>query len=206
MVDPTAAELIARLQRNPQDAAAFAALRNHYAAIGDYVSLANLLEGYAARVGSPEQAAEVFFEAGELWLGQLGNRPRAAQAYGRALERYGAHPAAGARLEQLYRDANDTRAIVQLLEKRAEALAKLDPSGASNRQIAAIHHQLGEMWEHQFQRADRAISHYRKAFELDPSLVVAVYAAREIYRNAGNFKAAAVLYDLEANAEPDPKR
>ncbi|MCC7538315.1 MAG: hypothetical protein IT379_18970, partial [Deltaproteobacteria bacterium] len=42
--------------------------------------------------------------------------------------------------------------------------------------------------------------------ELDPSLVVAVYAAREIYRNAGNFKAAAVLYDLEANAEPDPKR
>jgi golgin subfamily B member 1 len=50
------------------------------------------------------------------------------------------------------------------------------------------------------------VFHYRKAFELDPSLLEAIYAARQIYLAAGNAKAAATLYDLEANAESDLPR
>ena len=49
LMDATAQELIARLRRNPDDPEAFASLRAHYQRIGDYASLANLLEGWAGR-------------------------------------------------------------------------------------------------------------------------------------------------------------
>ena len=52
-MDATAQELIARLRRNPDDSAAFAALRAHYERIGDYASLANLLEGWATDSSFP---------------------------------------------------------------------------------------------------------------------------------------------------------
>lgn len=202
-MDATAEELIARLRRNPDDASAYAALRAHYQRIGDYPSLTNLLEGWAGRSADHGAAAQAFFEAGELAWGTLGDRARSMRAYERALERNPAHADAGHRLASIYEESGDQRRLAELLERRAEAMAQI---GAEPRDVAALHHRLGEIWEHAFKRADKAIFHYRKAFELDPSLVPAIYAAREIYRQAGNVKAAATLCDLEAKAEPDPDR
>src|SRR5688572_29306420 len=65
-MDATAEELIARLRRNPDDASAYAALRAHYQRIGDYPSLANLLEGFAGRSADAPAAAQSFFDAGEI--------------------------------------------------------------------------------------------------------------------------------------------
>jgi tetratricopeptide (TPR) repeat protein len=202
-MNATAEELIARLRRNPDDASAYAALRAHYQRIGDYPSLVNLLEGWASRCPDHGAAAHAFFEAGELAWGALADRARSMRLYERALERNPAHLEAGLRLESIYEEGGDQRRVAELLERRADALerAQADP-----RNVAAIHHRLGEIWQHAFQRADKAIVHYRKAFELDPTLVPAIYAAREIYRRAGNVTAAATLCDLEAKAEPDPVR
>ncbi|MCS6798235.1 MAG: hypothetical protein NZ898_06860 [Myxococcota bacterium] len=202
-MDPLAEQLIARLRRDPDDAEAFAALRAHYHRLGDYASLANLLEGWAARSPDVTAAGRAFYEAAELVLGALGDRPRALLLYQRAIERDPLHEEAVARLRQLFEESGDVRRVVELLERRADALAA---AGADPRVQATIQHELGELWERRMQRADRAIGHYRRAFELDPSLVPAIYAAREIYRNAGNYKAAASLYDLEIAAEPDPGR
>ncbi|MDQ3032201.1 MAG: hypothetical protein M3Y87_07285 [Myxococcota bacterium] len=202
-MDATADELIARLRRNPDDASAYAALRAHYQRTGDYPSLANLLEGWAGRTADPGAAAQAFFEAGEIVWGALGDRARSLRSYERALERNPSHGDAGLRLQAIYEESGDQRRLAELIERRAEALAQ---AGAEPRDIAALQHRLGEIWEHGFKRADKAIFHYRKAFELDPTLVPAIYAAREIYRQAGNVKAAATLCDLEAKAEPDPER
>ncbi|UJR78735.1 hypothetical protein [Sandaracinus amylolyticus] len=202
-MDATAEELIARLRRNPDDASAYAALRAHYQRIGDYASLANLLEGWAGRSTDHGAASQAFFEAGELAWGALGDRARSMRLYERSLERNAAHADAGLRLTAIYEEAADHRRLAELLERRADALAHV---GGDARDVAALQHRLGEVWEHSFKRADKAITHYRKAFELDPTLVPAIYAAREIYRQAGNLKAAATLCELESKAEPDPER
>ncbi len=209
MASRDAEQLLRRLQKDPDDAAAFLALRNLYDAEQDWASLAQILEARGERLMQvdPPNAADMYYRAAELWLDRMGDIQRGGGALVKALESDGLHRAAGLRLEQLYRDAGDWRSLVHTLERRVQALQERDPtSGSTNRHVAAIHHQLGEIWEQQFQRADRAIFHYRKAFETDPSCVAAYYAARELYHKAGNFKAAAVLYDLEANAEPDPQR
>lgn len=202
-MDSAAQELIARLRRNPEDAEAFGALRAHYQRIGDYASLANLLEGWAGRARDPSAAAQALFEAGELVLGVLADRERAIRMYERALATEPRHQDAFLRLRALFEDAEDARRLADLLERQGAALSKL---GADARDVALLYHQLGELWEHRFARVDRAVHHYRRAFELDPGLVPAIYAAREIYRQAGNIKAAAGLLEKEAKAELDPAR
>lgn len=202
-MDATADELIARLRRNPDDASAYASLRAHYERIRDHASLTNLLEGWAGRSPDHQAAARAFFEAGELALSHLGDRPRGVRSYERALERDPTHLEAALRLQAVYEEAGDQRRLVELLERRVEVMSA---GGGPVLDIAALHHRLGEIWEHSWKRADKAVFHYRKAFELDPTLVPAIYAAREIYWQAGNAKAAATLCELEAKAEPDPER
>ncbi|MCB9593175.1 MAG: hypothetical protein H6719_10620 [Sandaracinaceae bacterium] len=202
-MDATAQELIARLRRNPNDSEAFAALRAHYQRIGDYASLANLLEGWAGRSRDPAAAAQAIYEAGELVLGALADRERAIRMYQRTLSLDPRHPDAFLRLRGLFEDSGETRRLAELLEKQGAALAT---AGADPRDVALLYHQLGEIWEHRFSRVDKAVNHYKKAFDLDPSFVAAIYAAREIYRAAGNMKAAATLLEKEAKAELDKGR
>jgi tetratricopeptide (TPR) repeat protein len=202
-MDATADELIARLRRNPDDAAAYNALRVHYHRLGDFASLVNLLEGWAGRTTDTTSAGQALFEAGELSWGALRDQGRGMRFYERALEQNGAHPDAFGRLSSLYEASGDVQRLAELIERRADALAR---ASADPREVAALHHRLGELWEHTFQRADKAILHYRRAFELDATLVPAIYAAREIYRQAGNLKAVATLCELEVKAEPDVER
>ncbi len=203
IVDPHAESLVARLKRNPDDAEAYSALRAHYHRLGDYASLANLLEGWAARASDVSAAASAYFEAAELCEGYLDDRVRAISLLERSLEKNPMYLDSSVRLEEVFEATGDQRRLLDVLERRAKAFVD---AGADPRHAAAIHQQMGEIWEQRLGRVDRAINHYRKAFELDSTLVTAIYAAREIYRSAGNLKAASSLYDLEVAAEADPKR
>ncbi len=202
-MDATAHELIARLRRNPEDAAAFAALRAHYQRLGDYASLANLLEGWAGRARDPAAAAQAFYEAGELVLGALGDHDRAIGIYERALSIHPGHGDAFLRLQGMLEQAGELRKLAELLERRATALQQ---AGTPAGEVALLYLQLGELWEHSFARPDQAVAHYRRAYELDPQLVPALYAAREILRQAGNVSGAAALLEKEAKAEADKER
>ena len=201
-MDPQAEQLIARLRANPDDLDAFHALKAHYQRVGDAPSLINLLEGWAKRSPDGPASATALHEAAELALESVGDAGRAQTLLEKALERDPMHADAARRLADMLEQAGDTRRLLEHLQRRAATLAR---SGDAL-QLAEVEHRLGPLYEHQFARPDRAIAHYRKAFEADPSLVPAIYAAREIYRNAGNLKAAATLFELEIKAEPSPER
>lgn len=201
-MDPKAQELILRLRKNPSDSKAFEALRAHYQGLGDFPSLANLLEGWAARCPDGQAAADAFYEAGEAALGG-GFRERAVGLFYRTLERSPVHAHGSKRLEQLFQQSGDGERLIDILERRAGALAA---ARTDDRIVGAVHQQLGELLQHRFGRMERATFHYRKAFELDPTLVVAIYSAREIYKTAGNYRAATACCELEAKAERDPER
>ena len=202
-MDNTADQLIARLRAQPDDAAAFSALRTHYHQIGDFASLANLIEGWASRHTDAAAAATALTEAGELVHRYLGDQRRAAALYEQALGRRPSHDDAAVRLEALLQEANDPARLAAMLERRGLALAQ---TGADARVLARIHLKTGQVWHQALGRPDKAVGFYRKAFEADPSLVPAIYGAREVYKAAGNLKAAASLYEMEARAEPDPTR
>ncbi|MCB9602804.1 MAG: hypothetical protein H6720_21005 [Sandaracinus sp.] len=200
-MDATAEELIARLRRDPEDFEAFRLLGEHYRRLGDHASLANLLEGWAKRSQDGAKAARAYHESALLVM-ELGDLPRAESLLLRSLERDATFADADAQLVALLEHRGDTTALLQHLTDRAARLNELgDRAG-----LAAVEEQIGRTYEHRLGRPDRAIAHYRKAFEADPSLVPAIYAAREIYRAAGNPKAAATLFELEVKAEPTRER
>lgn len=200
-MDPTAAELISRLRQSPDDHQAFQALRAHYQHIGDHASLANLLEGWAARQRD-ETAAHAYYEAAELVERYLGDHARACTLLERALEQNPHHTEAFRYLIGLLENAGDHRQLLELLQRQSTALARRGDGPAR----AKVELHMGQIYETQLGRPDRAIAHYRKAFEADPTMVPAIYAAREIYRNAGNLKAAASLFELEVKAEGSAER
>ncbi|QQR89944.1 MAG: hypothetical protein IPJ88_17535 [Myxococcales bacterium] len=195
-------ELIQRLRRNPNDKEAFQTLRNHYQRMGDYASLANLLEGWAAQSRDANAAASAYVEASQYAM-QLNDHPRGVTLLERALQRNPNHEQASLQLENIIEQSGDFQRLVRLLQQRIQTATK---HGGSASELAGLHFRLGEIWQHQFDRADRAVYQYRKAFELDPTMVAAVYAAREIYRNEGNWRMAATLCDQEVNAEQNPER
>lgn len=200
-MDPQAAELIARLRSNPNDRAAFGALCDHYRRLGDPASLANLLEGWAGRLEAPVEASAAFAEAGELVLQSLGDAARAQGLFDRAIERDPRNLGVLDRLLELTGDGDSAR-VLDLLRRRGA----IQHQAGDSQGLADTENRIGQLYEHQYGRPDKAIAHYRKAFEADPALVPAIYAAREIYRQAGNHKAAATLLDLEARAETDTER
>lgn len=202
-MDPIAEELRSRLARNPEDISALAALRAHYQRLGDYPSLVNLVEGWAARTMDPIASAQSFFEAGELAWSALQDASRAMLLYERALERNPVHNEVFSRLLAIYEQAGDGQRIALLFERRADGIVG---SNGDVKEAGALFHRAGETWDQQFRRPDRAVLLYRKAFETDASLVPAIYAAREIYRAANNVKAVASLLELEARAESDEDR
>ncbi len=202
-MNPTGDALVARLRSNPDDVGAFAALRAHYEQLRDFASLVNLLEGWAGRNGQDELAAQALQEAGEIALRYLGDARRAVGLFDRALARQPQHDGAAERLQKLLEKAGDFRRLIEILERRAAAL---ESARARPQKVTQVHLKLGQIWEHHGRHADRALFHFRKAIELDKTCVAAIYGAREIYRKAGGYKAAASLYELEVAAEPQANR
>ncbi|MFT5358439.1 MAG: tetratricopeptide (TPR) repeat protein, partial [Polyangiales bacterium] len=192
-MDPRAAELIASLRRNPDDQAAYKALRDHYARLGDYPSMANLVEGWAGRLADASAAARSYMEAGELAATQLRDSVRATKLYEQAAARDPRNHEVLNRLLQIAETTGDPGRILEALRRRGA----IQVEARDQRGLADTEHRIGQLYERQYGRPDKAIAHYRKAFEADPSLIAAIYAAREIYNSAGNHKAASQLLDLE---------
>lgn len=198
----TVEELITRLRRDPSDREAFSTLRKHYHRMADYASLANLLEGWASQNPDSNAAADTFVEASKYAQG-LADPLRGFSLLERALQRSPTHAEASDQLEALVEQSKDYDRLVRLIQQRIQLLSKQNENTPA---LAMLHFRLAELWRHRFSRTDRAVYHYRKAFEIDSSMVAAIYAARELYRNEGNWRMAATLCEQEAHAEQDPTR
>lgn len=201
-MDPQAEALIHRLRTQPDDVESYESLKAHYHTAGDFASLANLVEGWAGR-HTEAAAANAFHEAARTVSYYLEDQLRAVELLETALDNAPDHSEANDDLARLLEAIGDPEAYVASLARRARRYANADADPAS---IAAIHFQIGELWERTLERPDQAVVHYRSAFELDPEHLPAMYATREIYRQSGDLRSAAHVYDLEIAAEVDTAR
>ena len=93
-----------------------------------------------------------------------------------AIERDPTQRTAADRLAQLYRDKGDFKALVALLERRAKALAGISPQSPEIRaQLAAMHEELGRLWNDSLQQPKKAQENLRRA-RAGASSAYAIYA------------------------------
>ncbi|MFH1434900.1 MAG: hypothetical protein ABIJ56_04195, partial [Pseudomonadota bacterium] len=195
-----------RLAVDPLDKSAFLSLRNLYMRNGQYQELAGLFETRSSYLGNTPEAADLTYRASEIWLDQFGDVNRGTNDLLQTLETSPNHRGAAERLEKIYRDSGDYESLLQVLTKFVEGLENYEPGRESAKTRSNVYQQIGEIWETYYQRSDGAVNYYKKAAQADPTNVMAIYLARNIYLNASEYETAARLCDLEINAEPDPER
>jgi tetratricopeptide (TPR) repeat protein len=197
--------LVQRLVTNPHDEEALT--RAHQAGASDPKSYALLLERVGTETRDAAYASHWLSEAANVWSTTLGDAHRAARVLMQAIDRDPTQRTAADRLAQLYRDKGDVKALVALLERRAKALAPLAPQSPEiRRELAAMHEELGRLWNESLQQPKKALENFRRSIELEPSSAYAIYGAREIYKSLSQWDDAAQMLEAELNIERDPQR
>jgi tetratricopeptide (TPR) repeat protein len=199
----TAEVLAARLRSNPADLEAYESLKALYRSHGDVASLVNLIAGWAGWVPDDAAASAAYLEVADLLAHEVGDPAQAEAYYLEATRRDPLNTAASDAIEALWEAHGQFPKLAEFLQDQVQVLARL---GAGPKQLAVRRYRLGELWSKQFGRSPEALHHYRKAFDLDPSLLRAMYEARQLYLADGDLRAAAELYDREAAAEVNPER
>ncbi len=194
------------LERDPTDTQAFVALCDSAERNNDYQYLVQLYDFRAQVIADTQEIADLHFRAGEIYLDKLQDVAGGVEVLLKGFDADRAHAGIGDRLDAVYREAGDWESAVQIAEQRLEALTEADGNGTKTVIRSDLHQQAGEIWEKVYADKNKALIHYKKAIELDKTNLLALYGAREIYYEAGKFKNAAKLCELEARCEKDPDR
>ncbi|HTJ47125.1 MAG TPA: tetratricopeptide repeat protein [Kofleriaceae bacterium] len=216
-IDVLSAQLDA-FRKHPDDADGFAELRIALRTGGHGELLAEICELRAPRERDAHRAADVWSEAGEARL-VLGQREAAERDLRAALELDPSDERAAARLVELYVVAGRHAAAADVLEAELEALsargngeqkhrrAKPDASIARRGQR---HRLAAQIWDERLGRVDRALSHWQRAWQLEPDRTDALEAARAIYAALGDDAMVQKLYQAELDTvgdrAPAPRR
>jgi len=199
-------DLVRRLVANPNDQAALGAAYQEGQA--DPRGYAAILERVGDMTSDATYAAHWLSEAAHVWSTTLGDARRAATLLMRAIEKDPASDTASERLAGLYRDKGDHRALVALIERRAKALYQV-ANGDPNlvQRVSMLHEEAARMWQDPpLSQSKKAVENYKRAWEIDPGAVSAIYAARELLKSEGNIREALPLYELEIRAIDDHER
>jgi cellulose synthase operon protein C len=198
--------LIQRLVANPHDEEALAYA--HRAGTQDPRAYAILLEKVGAASTDPAYAAHWLSEAANVWSTTIGDAHHAARTLMGAIEKDPTARSAADRLAQLYRDKGDQKALVALLERLVKSLTPLLNERPEVRaQLTAMHEELGRLWsEPPFGRPERALENWRRLAELDSQHAYAIYAARELLKQAQQWGEALPYFAMEQALVEDPER
>ena len=198
-MDPRLDALAQRLAQNPQDAEALNAAYQHGQT--DPRGYAMFLEKVAKDSRDPVYAAHWFSEAATVWTASLNDLHRAARALMSAVDRDPTHAGAAERLAALYQEKGDKRALVALLERRTQGIAKLLPGRPELRpELGKLYGELARFWAEELNQPEKALAAYKAAAEHDPENVEAIRRVRESLSAAGRWAEAIPYFEREQRA------
>jgi cellulose synthase operon protein C len=206
-MDPREIEaLVQRLVANPHDQEALAYA--HQAGASDPKGYAILLERVGTNTQDPAYASHWLSEAANVWSIALGDAHSAARVLMLAIEKDPTQEVAADRLAQLYRERGEHRSLAALLERRVKAMAPLAVQNQEIRtRVATLCEELGRLWsEPPLAQPKKALEHFRRTIEFDPRNMLAIYSAREIYKQLRLWAEAIPLFDMEQALVDDPER
>jgi tetratricopeptide (TPR) repeat protein len=200
-VRETAELLTHRLQNDPHDAEAYAALRTIYRESGDFASLTNLVEGWAGFQSEPERASRGYLEAARSSRAGGGDAKRTSALLRKALERDVTLREAAEDLLKLLDEGRDTQGLAEFLDSH---LRRLEARGGDPAFMAELYTRLGDLWRVTFKRPEVAAPCYQRALELDPVRAAMSEHADAATQTAADAALSARLYAAEAESEADP--
>lgn len=195
-----------RLTENPTDPAAFGALREFFEQQRQNAQLAELYEFRAQHLADARERAQHLLYAASIWLDRENDAAKGMRDLQEAFRADALNEQVGDRLEAAYRDAQDFAGLTALLTERIVSVERLGDVPETARLRSRLYQNLGEIKEKVDGDVKEAIRYYKRAYTVDPTNVLALYLAREIYRRAGDARSAAKLCELEVKAETSAER
>ncbi len=195
---------IQRFRGQPQDLESFRYLRRAYESAQNHHALCDVLD-IRAQYGErdPKRAADLWLEAAQLALNRLGDRYRAQLLFEKALQANSDLLPNAAPLAELYQMHGEFDKLKTLLEAR---IGYQESRGSNAASLALEYLQLGALLQERYADITGALRCYERTFSIDPSLLHAVYAARLLYLERGEFVRAIELYEHEIAYEKTNER
>lgn len=124
-------------------------------------------------VANEQERHDLLVEVGQVLAEKLGDRPKAAKAFGAALEIVPNDRNVLSRLMQVYSDEKEWDKLVEVVEKIAQLVS--DP-----RQLAKYHQTAAIICQRESGKLDQALQYYDMALDNDPSMLKAFDGIVEI--------------------------
>ncbi|MCB9555099.1 MAG: tetratricopeptide repeat protein [Deltaproteobacteria bacterium] len=166
------------LQIDPDHVQALEALSGFYRKTGRWEELVSVAQRNAELETDPDRRAEALLALADLYEVQLGNAPKAIEAYSTVLEIDEHNTDALNSLDRLYRLNMQWHELIEVLHRKSEA-------AADGEQIIALKAQIGQLYDEQIQDADRAIDAYKDILTIEPQHMPALKALESLYEKTG---------------------
>lgn len=166
---------------DPSNAKAWWQLGDLYEATQQWDKLAQALAKLVDLTKDDEVKANTYVRMGDLADDRFAMRQQAEDYYRRALDLQPKHVGALEALERIYREEGRSHKLLNILERKAEAVQDVD------RVVSALL-QVAEAYEERFQDPKAAIENYEKAAKLSPSDLGALRGLERLYSQEGRYQ------------------
>ncbi|MFZ1864320.1 MAG: tetratricopeptide repeat protein [Polyangiales bacterium] len=166
---------------DPSNAKAWWQLGDLYETTHQWDKLAQALAKLVELTGDDDVKADTYVRMGDLADDRFAMRQEAEDYYRRALQLKDKHVGALEALERIYREEGRSNKLLNILERKAEAVQDVDSVVAALLQVA-------EAYEERFDDTRAAIENYEKAAELAPSDLRALRGLERLYQQEGRYQ------------------
>jgi tetratricopeptide (TPR) repeat protein len=190
-------------RQEPTDGDLYAEVREALRNAKQAQLFAEIAELRAQHVAEARSAAKILTEAAEARLAGK-DEDTALRDLRRAVELDPGAERSVKLLVRLLLDRHSYAEVGEILEAELAALGDDAPAPAR----AERHARLAELWDDYLGRVDRALHHWKRAWQLAPQDANAVNRARALYASVGDYQRVADLYraQIECLPESDPAR
>ena len=166
---------------DPSNAKAWWQLGDLYETTQQWDKLAQALAKLVELNSDDEVKANTYVRMGDLADDRFAMRQEAEDYYRRALHIQDRHVGALEALERIYREEGRSNKLLNILERKAEAVEDVDS-------IVSALLQVAEAYEERFNDPKAAIENYEKAAELSPSDLSALRGLKRLYTQEGRYQ------------------
>ncbi|MBW1830772.1 MAG: tetratricopeptide repeat protein, partial [Deltaproteobacteria bacterium] len=175
---------------DPSNAKAWWQLGDLYETTQQWDKLAQALAKLVELTSDDEVKANTYVRMGDLADDRFAMRQEAEDYYRRALHLQGSHVGALEALERIYREDGRSNKLLNILERKAEAVEDTD-------KVVSALLQVAEAYEERFNDPKAAIENYEKAAELSPSDLSALRGLERLYSQEGRYQDLIGILDRE---------
>ena len=166
---------------DPSNAKAWWQLGDLYETTQQWDNLAQVLAKLVELTNDDEVKANTYVRMGDLAEDRFAMRQEAEDYYRRALHLKDRHVGALEALERIYREDGRSNKLLNILERKAEAVEDVDS-------IVSALLQVAEAYEERFDDQKAAIENFEKASELAPSDLTALRGLERLYQRAERYQ------------------